>query len=168
AGDALGLAHADREVADRVVLLPFALSVDFGTVLVTLLGEVEIVAGRIVGAVARERTVARPLHDLDVGIFLGHLVAHLIEVLDLDAEVIEAGLAAAAARDDGHADIAVADRDGRHFPRRVAGDLHPEHRTVEHAERRVVVGGDGQVVELAEHDRFLAAGLYAPIDGCTT
>ena len=71
----------EREVADRVVLLPLALGIDLGAVLVALLRQVEIVAGRIVRAVARERAVAGPLHDLDVGIFLRYLLAHLVEVL---------------------------------------------------------------------------------------
>ena len=45
-----GMARAQRKVADGVVLLPLALGIDLGAVLVALLREVEIVAGRIVRA----------------------------------------------------------------------------------------------------------------------
>src|SRR5215470_3723379 len=102
-GDALGLAHPQREVADRGVLLPLALGIDLGAVLVPLLRQIVIVAGGIVRAVARKRAVAGPFHDLDVGVFLRHRLAYFLEVLHLDAEVIEASLAAAAARNQGHA-----------------------------------------------------------------
>src|SRR5262249_2049978 len=163
-GEALGLAHAEREVADRRVLLPLALGIDLGTVLVSLLREVVVVSGRVVRAIARERAITGPLHDLDVRVFAGDLLAHLLDILHLDAEVIEASLAAAAARNQGHAGIAIADRDRRHFTRGVARHGHAEYGAIEHPERRVMVGGDGQMIELAEHPssprRPVAAQLY--------
>ena len=119
------------------------------------LRQVEIIAGRIVGAVAGERPVAGPLDDLDVGIFFRDLAADLVQVLHLDAEMIEAGLAAAAPRNERHADIAVADRNGADLARGVARRLQPEHGAIEHAEQRVVVAGDGEMIELAEHDGSL-------------
>src|SRR5262249_3330371 len=67
--------------------------------------------------------------------------------------------AAAAARNQGHAGIAIADRDRRHFTRGVARHGHAEYGAIEHPERRVMVGGDGQMIELAEHPRLLAARL---------
>src|SRR5262249_31392966 len=69
-GNAFGLAHADREVADGVVLLPLALRIDLGSVLVALLRQVEIVAGGVMSTVTGKGPVAGPLHDLDVGVFL--------------------------------------------------------------------------------------------------
>src|SRR4051812_20248647 len=98
-------------MADRIVLLPFALGVNLGAVLMALLREIEIISRGIVRAVARERTVAGPLDDFDVGIFLRNLVADFVEVLHLDAKVVKPRLAAAAARNDGHADITIAHRD---------------------------------------------------------
>src|SRR3954454_4723172 len=163
-GDALGLAHPQRKVADGGVLLPLALGIDLGAVLVALLRQIVIVARRVVRAVARKRAIAGPLHDLDVGVFVRDLLTHLIEVLHLDSEMVEAGLAAAAARDQGHAGVAIADRDRRHFTRRVAGYGHAEYGAIEHPERRVMVGGDGQMIELAEHPRLLAARLRACCD----
>src|SRR3954468_3961140 len=162
---AFRLARAQSEVADRVVLLPFALGVDFRAVFVALLRQVEIVAGRIVRAIAREGAVAGALDDLDVGIFLRDLLAHLVEILNFDPKVIEPRLAAAAARNDRPADITIAHRDRRHFAGGIARDLHAEHGAIKHAEYRVVVGGDGQMVELAEHSRLLikAARRAKPI-----
>jgi len=118
---------------------------------VSRLGQIEIVTGRVVRAVAGERAVAGPLHDLDVGILSGDLVAHLVEALDFDAEMIEPRPAPAAPRDQRHAEIAVTDRDRADFARGVARCLEPEHRAVEHPEQRVVVARDGQMIELAEH-----------------
>src|SRR5262249_3076019 len=110
------------------------------------------------------RAIAGPLHDLDVGVFPRDFLAHLVEVLHLDAEMIEAGLAAAAAGDQGHAGVAIAPRNRRHPTRRVARHGHTEYGAIEHAERRVMVGCDGQMVKLAEHPRLLAARLRAPCD----
>src|SRR5215213_3952215 len=99
-GHAFGFSRPQREMADRIVLLPFALGVDLRAVLMALLRKVKIIAGRIVRTVTRKRPIAWPLDDLDIGIFFRYLVAHLGEVLDLDTEMIEPGLAAAAAGDD--------------------------------------------------------------------
>src|SRR5215470_7737544 len=77
-GDALRLARAQREMTERRFLLPLALSIDLGAIFVTGLRQVEIVARGVVRAVTRKRPVTRPLHDLDVGIFLGDLAADLI------------------------------------------------------------------------------------------
>src|SRR6516165_11446065 len=70
-GDALRLARAQREMTERRFLLPLALSIDLGPVFVPWLRQVEIVARGVVRAVTRKRPVTRPLHDLDVRIFLG-------------------------------------------------------------------------------------------------
>ena len=85
------------------------------------------------------------------GIFFRHFLTHLFQILDLDAEMIETCLAAAAARNECHADIAVADRNGANFARCVAGHLEPEHGAIEHAKERVVIAGDGEMIEFAEH-----------------
>src|SRR3954454_23391810 len=143
-------------MAERRLLLPFVLGVDLGAVLMPRLRQVKVGAGRIVGAVAGERPVARPLHDLDVGILLRDLGTDFIEVLDLDAEMVEAGLAAAAAGDQRHAEIAVADRNRADLARGIARRLQTERRAVEHAEQRVVIARDGKVVELPEHSGLLA------------
>src|ERR1700689_1463502 len=92
-----------------LALVPIVLGIDLGAVLVAGLRQVEIIAGWIVGAVAGERPVAGPLADFDVGIFFRAFAADLVEVFHLDAEMIEAGLAAAAPRNERHADIAIAD-----------------------------------------------------------
>src|SRR5215217_3216938 len=164
-GHAFGFARAQGEMADRIVLLPFALGVDFGAVLMALLREIEIISRGIVRAIAREGAVAGTLDDFNVGIFLRNLLAHFVEILNFDPKVIEPRLAAAAARNDGHADITIAHRDRRHFAPRVARDLHAEHGAIKHTEYRVVVGGDGQMVELAEHSCLLikAARRAKPI-----
>src|SRR5262249_60728270 len=112
---------------DGGVLFPLALGIDLGAVLVPLLRQVVVIAGRVVRAVARERAIAGPLHDLDVGVFPRDFLAHLVEVLHLDAEMIEAGLAAAAAGDQGHAGVAIAHRNRRHLTRSVARHGHTEY-----------------------------------------
>src|SRR6202795_4221169 len=106
-----------------IILVPITFGIDLGAVLVAGLRQVEIIAGRIVGAVAGERPVAGPLDDLDVGIFFRDLAADLVEIFHLDAEMVEAGLAAAAPRNERHADIAVADRNGADLARGIAGRL---------------------------------------------
>src|SRR5262245_5656710 len=138
-------------MAEGRILLPFALGIDLGAILVSRLREVKIIARGVVRAIAGERPVARPLHDLDVGIFLGDLGADLVEIRNLDAEMVEASLTAASARDQRHAEIAVADRDRADLPRRIARRLQSEGGTVEHTEQRVVVAGNGEMVELREH-----------------
>src|SRR6516162_1100827 len=145
------LPRAQREMAEAGFLLPFSLGIDLGSVLVTGLREVEIVAGWIMRAVARKRPVARPLDDLDVGIFPGYPVTDPLEVRNLDAEMIEPGLASATPGNERHAEIAVAHRDGADLARGIARGVEAEHRTVEHAEQRVAVAGDGEMVELAKH-----------------
>src|SRR3954465_9594819 len=143
-------------MAEGRLRLPFVLGIDFGAVLMSRLRQIEIVAGRVVRAVAGERPVARPLHDLDVGILLRDLGTDLFEVLDLDPEMVEARLAAAAAGGQRHAEIAIADRNRADLARRIARGLQTERRAVEHAEQRVVIARDGKVVELPEHAGLLA------------
>jgi hypothetical protein len=119
-GDALRLARAQREMTERRFLFPPALGIDLRPIFVSGLRQVEIVACGVVRAVARERPVARPLHDLDVGILLGDLLADLVEVVHFDAEMVEARLAPAAARDQRHAEVAVAHRNRADLARGVA------------------------------------------------
>src|ERR1700726_759848 len=115
-------------MAERRFLLPCAhvpitRGIDLGAVVVAGLRQVEIIASRIVRAKARERPIAWPLDDLDVGIFLRHLAADLVQILHFNAEMVETGLAAAAPWNERHADIAVADRNRADLARGVAGDL---------------------------------------------
>src|SRR5262249_23673087 len=106
----IGDARAQREMTEGRFLLPLALGIDLGPVFVPGLRQVEVVARGVVRAVTRKRPVTRPLYDLDVGIFLGDFAADLIEILYFDAEMVEARLAPAAARDQRHPEVAVADR----------------------------------------------------------
>src|SRR5262245_63563090 len=142
-------------MAEGRILLPFALGIDLGAILVSRLRKVEIIARGVVRAIAGERPVARPLHDLDVGIFFGDLGADLVEIRNLDAEMVEARPAPAPAGDQRHAEIAVADRDRADLARGIARGLQSERRAIEHAEQRVVVAGNGKVVELREHRPLL-------------
>ena len=155
-GHALRVARAQCEMAEGRVLLPFVLGIDLGAVFMSGLRQVEIVARGIVRTVAGEWPIARPLHDLDVGILLRDLGAHLVEVLDLDAEMVEARLATAAAGDQRHAEIPVADRNRADLARGIARRLQTERGAVEHAEQRVVIARYGKMVELPEHCRLLA------------
>src|SRR5215510_4106158 len=150
-GDTFRVARAQREMTEGRFLLPLALGIDLGPVFVSGLRQVEVVARGVVRAVTRKRPVTRPLYDLDVGIFLGDLAADLVEILHFDAEVVEARLAPPAARDQRHAEIAVADRNRADLARGVARRLQAEDRPVEHAEQRVVVARYSKVIELSEH-----------------
>ncbi len=86
--------------------------------------------------------------------------ARAVEILDLDAEMVEPGATTGLARDQRHSDIAVADRNGRPFAHHVARRLEAEIGAVEHGEHGVAVGGDGKMVESGEH-RVLPARRHA-------
>ena len=70
---------------------------------------------------------------------------------DLDAEMIDSRAPSRAARDQGHPDIAVADRNGGSLAVGDSGNRHAEIGAVKHAELGIVVGGDREMIELCEH-----------------
>src|SRR5215470_931235 len=150
------LDRAQRKMREAPLLLPGAGLVDLGAVLEAGLRQIEIVAGRIVDAECGEWAVARALDDLDLGVFLGYPRTHPLDVLDLDAEVIEPGLAAGHARIDVHADIAVADRHGGGLEPGVDLDLQAEQRAVEDGQQGIIVRNNGNVIEPGEHSRLLS------------
>ena len=90
------------------------------------------------------------LSHFTVGYFLRMRSKTGLGVLDLDAEMVEAGGAPGAARIDVQADIAVAHRDRPARPGLVRG-LHAERRDVELRELGVVFADDGDVIDLREH-----------------
>src|SRR5262249_42042094 len=73
-----------------------------------LLRQVEHVAVGVVGGDAGKRPCRRTLEPFHRWIFLAHAFEYRIDILDLDAEVIEAGGTAGTAWIDVGADIAVA------------------------------------------------------------
>src|SRR5262249_12191061 len=79
-----------------------------------------------------------------------HAIEHGLAVFDLDAEMVETGRAAGAARIDVEADIAVADGDGAAGPRLVGGP-HAERGDIELRELGVILAHDHKVVDLGEH-----------------
>src|SRR5262249_27219745 len=106
-----------------------------------------------------------PLYMVSAWI-LAHALEHGLDVLDLDAEMVEPGRPARLARIDVEADIAVAHRD-----RPVgAGSLrraHPEQRLVEGGEQGIALADNGNVVDLGEQGRpsgSLAESLLHLID----
>ena len=112
------------------------------------LGKVEIIPGRVVRAVARERPIARALHNFDIGIFLRNLLPGLFQALAFDAEMVKPCFAPCSPRDERHPDIPVPDGDCIHLAYRVARRLQPEHCTVEHSEQRIAIARNGQMIEL--------------------
>jgi hypothetical protein len=113
-----------------------------------------------VGGDAGERPVRRPLQPFHGRIFLAHAVERGFGVLDLDAEVIEPGLASGAARIDVEPDIAVADRLRAAGPRLVRR-AHAEHRLIEQRRLGIVFADDGDVIDLGEHDGLAVRRLGA-------
>jgi hypothetical protein len=115
------------------------------------LREVEIRSDRIVNPQPRERAIAGPLGDFDMRPLLRDARPHEIDVLDLNAEVIQAGLPSAHARIDVHADVAVADceRSGVEFGRRTR--LEVEQTLIKDPLCRVVVRHDRDVVQFCKH-----------------
>jgi hypothetical protein len=137
--------------------LAVVLDVDGGAVLHVLLRNVEHVAVGIVGGDARERSVGGALQPLHARIARAHAIEDRFHVLDLDAEMIEAGGAASAAGIDIEPHIAVAHRDRAPHPRLGRGS-HAEHRLVELGKLRVVITDDGDVIDFRKHVAFSWAG----------
>src|SRR5262249_5778409 len=119
---------------------------------------------RIVGGDAGERAGRRPLHIVGAGIFGADAVEHGLDLLDLDAEMVEPGRPPGLARVDVETDVAVADRN-----RAVGAGLrrrgHAELRLVEGGEQRIFLADDGDVVDLSGHGRapFAAVGLLSAV-----
>ena len=86
-------------------------------------------------------------------------------VLDLDAEMIEPGGTAGAARIDVEADIAVAHGHGAAGAGLVGG-LHAEHGLVELRELRVVFADDGDVIDLGKHAELPQMNAGGKVDCC--
>src|SRR5258705_2753413 len=139
-------------MADVAIVLAagLVLDIDAGTIGHLLLRQVEHVAVRIVRGDPGERARARPLHIIGAGIFGTNAVEHGLDLLDLDAEMVEPRRTPGLARVDVEADIAVAYRDGavraRLGPRR-----HAEERLVERCEQRISFADDGDVIDLRKH-----------------
>src|SRR5262249_41116711 len=101
---------------------------------------------------AGERPVRRPLQPFHRGIALAHTLEHGLAVLDLDAEMVEAGGAPSPARVDVQAHIAVADSNRATRPRLVRG-LHAERGDVDVRELGVVSAHDRHLLVFGEHHR---------------
>src|SRR5262249_10483388 len=99
---------------------------------------------------AGERAVGGPLEPLHGRIALAHPFERGLDILYLEAEMVEAGRTPGAARIDVEADIAVTHRNrlGGADERRVP---HAEHSLIEFAELGVIVAADGDVVDLGKH-----------------
>src|SRR5258708_13369312 len=106
-------------MADVAIVLAagLVLDIDAGTVGHLLLRQVEHVAVRIVRRDAGERARARPLHIVGAGIFGANAIEHGLDLLDLDAEMVEPRRTPCLARVDVEADIAVPPPNGPVPPR---------------------------------------------------
>jgi hypothetical protein len=118
-------------------LLSLLLRVHIPSVRHSFLGEIEIVSLRIVGTVGREGTIGWPLEDGDVGIGFLDSRNHLVDVVHINAEMMQPGHVARFSANHGHADVTVADADrviGSNrfffFCRAWLRSLHPKHRFV--------------------------------------
>ena len=154
----LGAQRAQGEMIDVArIARAVVLDINVAAVRHVLLRDVEDIAVRIVGAEAREGAVGRAVEPLHLGIMRREAPEHGLDILDLDAEMVESGRASGPARIDVEAGIAVAQRASA---RRavLARWRHGEHRLVELRELGVVLADDGDVVELGEHARPLFGG----------
>src|SRR5258706_11475106 len=142
---------ANGDVADGARLRALALDIHRRAVLHVALGDVEEVAGGIVRGDSGERACARALDEMDT--MLREARAGFLGIVDLEAEMVEAGGAARLARVDVEADIAVAHGD-RALGARVGRRLHAKNGLVESAQQRVLVAHDGDVLELGGHRRW--------------
>src|SRR5215204_1442588 len=107
------------------------------------------------GADAGERPGRRALEPLHRRIFTAHAVENGVAVLDLNAEMVEAGGAAGATRIDVEPDIAIAHRH-RAAGTGLVGCRHAECGLVELRQLRVIVTDNGNVIDLREHASLLA------------
>ena len=99
---------------------------------------------------ASKRPVGGPLQPLHLGIVLARSAEHFLHVLHLEAEVVEASLAASLAGVDVEADVAVGDRHGGVRPA-FFERAQAEQRFIELAFDGVVVTDDGDVLQLGGH-----------------
>ncbi len=150
--------------APRLFALP--LDVHVAAVRHPFLGQVEIIAFGVMGAVGRKRSVRRPLEHVDPGILFLDARDRFVHVIDIDAEMMEPRHVAGLSADHGDPDVAVADA------QRVVGadrllfllgarlrSPHPENRLVKPRLAHEVLADDGGVLDSGEHDLRPPAGL---------
>src|SRR6185437_10514266 len=88
-------------------------------------------------------SVSRSMISLDTGQRLG-------EIIDLDSEMIQPAVAAVTARNAIQPNITVADHD-RACRARLAGCPHAEERLIKPAVLRVIIAGNGNVINPCGH-----------------
>src|SRR5256885_894102 len=102
-------------------------------------------------ALGGERADGRTLYGAQRRIEFRDARNRIVEIVDFDAEMIEPAGAPIAARNDVHADVAVAEHDRARGPG-LARRPHAEQRLVEPAVQRVVVAADRDVVDPGGHE----------------
>jgi hypothetical protein len=134
-----------------------SVDIEIAAVFHPLLGKIEHVARRVVGADTRKGSVARSLEHSNSGVFFFQAGKDQLNVLDFEAEVIEAGLAAGSSGVNVDADVAVA----HDYSTTWACHTRPfqtENFAVKIAFLVYVAADDGQVPHLCKHpwDPFFA------------
>src|SRR5262249_24377506 len=127
------------------------------------LREVEDVRVRIMRGIGRERADRRTLQSAQGGIEFGDPRQRVFEVLDLDAEMVQARIASIAPRYAIQPDIAIADYDIPDRPG-LARRLHPKQRLIEAPVQRVLLRGYGNVIDARRHGTSspLATSICTP------
>src|SRR6185312_204764 len=119
---------------------------------VLLLREVEGVAVGIGPGIGGEGPGRGALDEARLGIFAPHAFEHGLDIVDAEAEMIEPGWKAVAARIDVEPDASVADGDSVERPP-FGGRRQPqaEDRLVEAAEQRPLRADQRDMIDLREH-----------------
>src|SRR4051812_30183602 len=91
------------------VLFPLPVDVDVSAILHAFLCEVEVISLGIVRTKRGKGTIARTSEHSDLWIVLFDSTNGLIDVVDVEAEMMQSGIIARLSPDDRHADVTVAD-----------------------------------------------------------
>src|SRR4030095_15746050 len=136
--------------------------IDVSTVSHPLLGEIKVVAVRIVGPEGGEGTVGRPPKYSDTRIIFLDACDCLFDVVDIDAEVMQPRDITGFSTDHRHTDITVADTDRVICPNRFflfsrarLRSFHPEYRFVKLRFSHEVFTDNSEVLNPASHNRSL-------------
>src|SRR5262245_18733380 len=118
-------------------LLPLRFNVDASAIVHSFLREIKVIAFRIMSAESGERSNGRSLKHSDIGMLFLDARNCLLDVVDIDAEVMEPRYIAGFSPDHRHTDIAVADTHCVIHPDRFflfsrpgLGPFHAEHGLV--------------------------------------
>ena len=143
-------------------LFTLLLHINIAAVRHAFLSEVEIITFGIMGAVSSKGTVGRPLEHRDFRIIFLDTRHRFVDVVDIDAEMVQARYITRLSADHSHTDVTVADADGIIVPDRLLflfgarfRPLHAEYGFIEFRFSHKVFTDDRRVLNFSWHENRL-------------